>query len=151
SGGVNRRARLGTCPGQRYHPGGGPLADLFPAWPDVRAACRMTLCREPEVDAEKRTVELRNPPVIEVGIEFHFEPRPDREPWALPVAGPFIERFQASFPDVEVVQSEEIRIERRSPAGLPQRISGKIRLDRMRAHNPEGTRWLQVGNDLLVF
>ncbi len=92
-----------------------------------------------------------HPPVIEVGIEFHFDPRPDREPWTLQVAGPFLERFQAAFPEVEVVQSEKIRIERRSPHGVPEKISGKIRLDRVRARNPEGSRWIQVGNDLLVF
>jgi uncharacterized protein (TIGR04255 family) len=103
------------------------------------------------VDTEKTKMELGAPPVIEVGIEFHFDPRPDRAPWTLQVAGPFVERFQTTFPNVEVVQSEEVQIERRSPGGLPEKITGKINLDRVRAHNAEGARWIQVGNDLLVF
>lgn len=102
-----------------------------------------------EFTAEK-VFELRSPPVIEVGIEFHFEPRPDKEPWDLPVARPFIERLQPVFSHVEVVQAEQIRIEKRAPGGLPERISGQISLDRVRARNEESSRWVQVGNDLLV-
>jgi uncharacterized protein (TIGR04255 family) len=88
--------------------------------------------------------------VIEVGIEFHFDPRPDKAAWDLPVARPFFERLQQTFPHVEVVQAEQIRIEKRTPGGIPETISGQISLDRVRARNLEGTRWVQVANDLLV-
>lgn len=96
-------------------------------------------------------MELANPPVIEVGIEFHFDPAPDKQPWNLRVAKPFIERFQADYPHVEVIQAEQIRIEKRAPGGLPKEITGRISLDRVRARNEEGSRWLQVGDDLLVY
>jgi uncharacterized protein (TIGR04255 family) len=95
-------------------------------------------------------LKLAKPPVIEVGIEFHFDPQPDKQPWDLPVAGPFIDRYKTSFPHVEVLQAEQFHIEKRGPGGVPARIFGQISLDRLRAHNEEGTRWIQVGNDLLV-
>jgi uncharacterized protein (TIGR04255 family) len=96
-------------------------------------------------------LDLGKPPVIEVGIELQFDPRPDRPPWELRVAGPFVERFQASFPHVEVLQAAEMQIETRSPAGYAEKLLGKVSLDRLRARNGEGTRWIQVGNDLLAY
>ncbi|GIW79533.1 MAG: hypothetical protein KatS3mg105_1340 [Gemmatales bacterium] len=96
-------------------------------------------------------MELTKPPVIEVGVEFHFDPRPDKQPWDPAVAVPFIDLFQGEYPHVEVIQEEKIRIEKRTPDGTPKAISGKISLDRVRARNEEGSRWLQVGNDLLVY
>jgi uncharacterized protein (TIGR04255 family) len=96
-------------------------------------------------------VELARPPVIEVGIEFHFDPRPDKEPWSLQVTRPFVERCQTTFPHVEVIQAEQLRIEKRGPGGIPEQIVGQISLNRLRAHNEQGTRWVQIGNDLLVF
>jgi uncharacterized protein (TIGR04255 family) len=95
-------------------------------------------------------LKLANPPVIEVGVEFHFDPRSDKQPWDLPVAASFIHQFEHEFPHVEVLQSEQIRIEKRAPGGAPEQISGQISLDRIRARNEEATRWIQVGNDLLV-
>lgn len=93
---------------------------------------------------------LQSPPVIEVGIEFHFEPRPDKPPWDLPVAQQFIEQLKPTFADPEVFQAEQIRIEKRSTVGMPEVISGQVSLDRIRTRNKDGTRWVQVGNDLLV-
>jgi uncharacterized protein (TIGR04255 family) len=96
-------------------------------------------------------VDLANPPVIEVAIEFHFDPRSDQEPWTPQEAGSFVELFQAAFPFIEATQTQEIRIEPRSPSGRPEMISGKLSLDRLRVRNAEGSRWIQIGKDLLVF
>lgn len=96
-------------------------------------------------------VRLRNPPVVEVGLDFHFDPDPDKQPWDLPVAMPFVEQFQDSFPHVEVVRAEEIRVEKRSPQGLPERLSGKISLDHVKAHDEGERRRLEVGNDRMGY
>ena len=46
---------------------------------------------------------LTNPPVAEVGIDFQFDPDPEKEPWDLPVAVSFIERFRDILPSTEAV------------------------------------------------
>jgi uncharacterized protein (TIGR04255 family) len=94
---------------------------------------------------------LANPPVVEVGIDFRFDPDPERPPWDLPVAMPFLDRFRDTFPSIEIIQSEEIRIEKRSPQGLPTSLSGKISLDHVRANDQEERRRVEVGNDRMAF
>lgn len=92
-----------------------------------------------------------NPPVVEVAIEFQFEAGPDKKPWDLPVAVPFMKRFEEAFPNGEIVASDQFRIEKRSPEGIPREIQTRRILERLRGHNDERSRWLQVGNDLLVY
>jgi len=96
-------------------------------------------------------LQLDNPPVVQVGIDFRFDPDPEKQSWDLPVAMPFVERFRESLPCVEVVRAEEIRIEKRSPQGLPERLSGKIRLDRVSAHDEAERHWLEVGDDRMGY
>lgn len=97
------------------------------------------------------SLDLTNPPVVEVGIDFHFNPDPEKRPWDLPVAKPFLEKFEDSLPFLEIVRSEEISIEKRSPQGIPEAISGKISLDRVRAHDEDEQNWLEVGNDWMGY
>jgi uncharacterized protein (TIGR04255 family) len=96
-------------------------------------------------------LELGNPPVVEVGIEFQFDPDPEKRPWGLRTAEPFLEQFKNSLPIIECVQAEEITIEKRNPQGLPEKISGKISLDHVRAHDNEEKHWLEVGNDRMAY
>lgn len=94
---------------------------------------------------------LKSPPVVEVGIDFHLDPNPEKQPWDLPVAMPFVEQFKDFMPHIEVVQAEEIRIVKRSPQGVPERLSGKISLDLVRAHDEGERHWLEVGNDRVAY
>jgi uncharacterized protein (TIGR04255 family) len=96
-------------------------------------------------------VRLANPPVVEVGINFHFDPDPEKKLWDLPVAMPFVEQFKESLPHVEIVRAEEIRIEKRSPQGLPEKLTGHISLDQVRAHDEGEQRWLEVGDDRMAY
>jgi uncharacterized protein (TIGR04255 family) len=96
-------------------------------------------------------LKLANPPIVEVGIGFQFEPDPEKQPWDLPVAVPFVELFKDSMPYLEVVKNEEIRIEKRSPQGVPEVISGKSSLDHVRAHDEEERQWLEAGNDRMAY
>jgi uncharacterized protein (TIGR04255 family) len=94
---------------------------------------------------------LANPPIVEVGVEFQFDPNPEKPPWDLPVAMPFIQRFQESLPHVEIVQAEEIRIEKRSSRGIPEKLSGKISLDHVKAQDKDERRRLEVGSDRMGY
>ena len=94
---------------------------------------------------------LKNPPVVEVGIDFQFDPDPEKKPWDLPVAMPFVEQFKEFLPHIEIVRAEEICIEKRSPQGLPERLSGKISLDQVRVHDEAEQQWLEVGNDRMAY
>jgi uncharacterized protein (TIGR04255 family) len=96
-------------------------------------------------------LELGNPPVVEVGVEFLFNPDPEKKPWDLGIAEAFLDQFQQFMPHIEYLQAEEIRIDKRNPQGLPEKISGKISLDQVRAHDDEGRHWLQVGNDQMGY
>lgn len=99
----------------------------------------------------REPLRLANPPVVEVGIDFQFEPNPEKQPWDLPVAIPFVERFKDCLPHVQIVQAEEIRIEKRSPQGRPEKLSGKISLDHVKAHDECEKQWLEVGNDRMAY
>lgn len=94
---------------------------------------------------------LQNPPVTEVGIDFQFDPNPEKQPWSPDVAGAFVARFRDSLPQRETVEVEEIRIEKRSAEGIPQKVSGRTSLDHVRVHDEQETRWLYVGNDLMAY
>ena len=96
-------------------------------------------------------MQLANPPLLELGIQFSFDPAPEKETWDTPVAMSFIEHFADEFPSIEILGADEIRIEKRSPEGTPQKVSGRTFLQRVRARNAEGSRWVQVGDDFLVF
>ena len=94
---------------------------------------------------------LHNPPVVEVGIEFQLDPAPEKQRWDLPVAMPFVERFKETMPHVEVVKSEKIRIEKRSPQGVPIELRGEINLNQVRAHDEGERQWLEVGEDRVAY
>ena len=52
---------------------------------------------------------------------------------------------------MNIIQAEEIQIERQSPHGPPQKISGKIRLEQVSAHDEEERHRLEVGNDRMAY
>ncbi|MBN2291014.1 MAG: TIGR04255 family protein [Pirellulales bacterium] len=97
------------------------------------------------------TLRLKNPPVQEVGLDFQFEPNPEKQPWCQSVAMSFLNRFQETFPICEVYQAEEIRIEKRTKEGIPKELSGSTSLDHVRAHDEDETRWLHLGNDAMTY
>jgi uncharacterized protein (TIGR04255 family) len=97
------------------------------------------------------TLRLGKPPVTEVGIDFLFDPNPQKQPWSLEVAEPYLRRFETALPRVEVRNTEEIRVTKRSPEGIPQELSGKTELADVRAHDDEETRSLRVANDALGY
>ena len=94
---------------------------------------------------------LKRPPVEEVGLDFQFDPNPEKRPWALDVVTPFLAQFGDTLPHCEIIQAEEIRIEKRSEDGIPEAVSGRMSLDHVRAHDDDETRWLHVGNDVMSY
>ena len=94
---------------------------------------------------------LDKPPVEEVGIDFQFDPSPEKQPWSLEVASPFLKQFEQTLPKWEIAQVEEIRIEKRSAEGILQELSGRIRLDHVIVHDIDETRFLRVGDDTMSY
>jgi uncharacterized protein (TIGR04255 family) len=94
---------------------------------------------------------LERPPVEEVGIDLQFEPSGEKQPWCEESAGSFLSKFADTLPRCDIVRVEEIRVEKRSPQGVPQEIRGRTRLAHMTAHDEQETHFLQVGDDILSY
>ena len=94
---------------------------------------------------------LDKPPVEEVGIDLQFDPSPQKQSWDLRVASPFVEQFKESLPEWKFAQVEEIQIKKRSPEGIPQELSGCVRLDHVIVHDKNETRFLRVGDDIMSY
>ena len=94
---------------------------------------------------------LDKPPVEEVGIDFQFDPSPEKQPWSLEVASPFLKQFEQTLPKYDIAQVEEILIEKRSSEGVPQKLSGRTRLDHVIAYSVDETRFLRVGDDIMSY
>ncbi len=94
---------------------------------------------------------LEKPPVEEVGIDFQFDPSPEKQPWSLEVASPFLEQFEQTLPICDIAQVDEIRIVKRSSKGVPQKLSGRTRLDHVIVHDVDETRFLRLGDDTMGY
>ena len=96
-------------------------------------------------------MELNNPPVSQTWIGFAFEKPLQGRPWDLRAASEFLSRFDSSLPHREAIFATQYEIQNLSSARLPKIVNREDQLQQVKAHNPEGTHWLQLVEDRLVF
>ncbi len=94
---------------------------------------------------------LKNPPVIESWIGFRFEPAEHARPWDIQAADKFLSCFESTFPHREAFFRTQFEIQEISPSRRPRIVSRETQLEKVRARNEEGTAWLQVAEDLMVY
>lgn len=97
-------------------------------------------------------MKLHNPPVIQTWVGFAFEPAlSSRCNWTLEAADEFLSRFESSLPRRETVFETSYEIQELSPRHRPRVFRNDPQLDRVRARNEQGTEWLQLARDRMVY
>ena len=94
---------------------------------------------------------LKNPPVIQTWIGFNFEAGSDKPRWELSTASAFLARYGEELPHSEAIFETQYQIQDISIAHRPQIVSREVQLDKARARNAEGTHWLQLADNLMVY
>jgi len=95
-------------------------------------------------------LDLQKPPIVEVWVEFQCDPSPSKRRWDLDTANEFLKQFSDYFVHTEVLNEQEFQIAT-LPTGDRRLDAGEVRLNRVRVRDAEGTRWLQLGEDVLVY
>lgn len=90
---------------------------------------------------------LTKPPIVEMWIEFNFEPNPSGgvQPAVL-----FLQEHSEQYPKLEVLREDRLEFRQVSPKQLPEVVGRKVAIMHLRAHDTEGSRWLQVTPTQLV-
>lgn len=96
-------------------------------------------------------MKLNNPPVTQTWIGFTFEQAPEKRRWDLRAAGEFLSRFESSLPNREAIFATQYEIQDIFSTRRPKIVGREDQLQQVKAHNPEGTHWLQVAEDRMVF
>lgn len=90
---------------------------------------------------------LKNPPIVEMWIEFDFEPNPSG---AVQPAVQFLQEYADQYPKLEILHEDRLEFRQVSSQQLPQVVGRQVSIKHIRAHDEEGTSWLQVTPNQLV-
>lgn len=88
---------------------------------------------------------LKKAPIVEAWVEVQFIPNEAKEAWSREVGEAFVQRFEDRFKVQDYRVVEEISV---GPSG---RRELRSYVQRVRAKDESEARWLQVGDDLLVY
>lgn len=94
---------------------------------------------------------LNNPPVTQTWIGFTFDYGDHERPWTIQAAREFLARFGPSLPQQEALFERQFEIQEISSAHQPKIVGRRDQLETARARNEEGTTWLQIAEDRLVY
>lgn len=93
---------------------------------------------------------FNNPPVVEVGIKFAFEPDLEKQDWSLSVVSSFVDLFE-HLPEKQTFWVDRIDVKKRSPQGIPEEFLGRTNVDRVSVRDKKEQHRLDVGNDFLEY
>lgn len=93
---------------------------------------------------------LSKPPVIQTWITFTFASDEEGRKWDLPGATEFLSLYRDSLPVQAVLYQTEFQFQDLSPYQRTEIVKQETQLDSVKAHNQEGTHWLQIAKDRLV-
>jgi uncharacterized protein (TIGR04255 family) len=96
---------------------------------------------------------LGNPPIVEARLGFSFQSGESSPSWELDAATAFLMQHSDEFVEFKLEQRcrENFRVESRNADDLPDRVHLERMVDRIRIGNGDGTRWLQIGANLISF
>lgn len=92
---------------------------------------------------------LRNPPIVEAWIEFHFRGSDSESTWPQGLDR-FFEEIRADYPNIELKRRETFQVVQRAPGGVPVQLAVHGEIDRVRAFDAQRRWCVQVGDDALV-
>lgn len=95
-------------------------------------------------------MKLKNPPIVEAWIEFHMRGNETAANWKQGIKQ-FFDEIKEEYPEPESIFVETFHVEKRSSAGVPEQLTGKRELHRVRAFNTSRSQCVQVGRDTLIF
>ncbi len=90
---------------------------------------------------------LSKPPIVEMWIEFNFDPNPVGGHQA---AVQFLQEYAEEYPQLEISREDRLEFRQVSPTKLPEVVSQEIAIKHLRAHDVQGTRWLHLTPKQLV-
>lgn len=92
-------------------------------------------------------LELKNPPLVEVGVSFDFEPNARKSGWDLEILQKLINHYKDSLPNVEAQHDTNIEFQETSPTELPKVVKRETKLMRARAMSEGGDRVFEIRDD----
>ncbi len=92
-------------------------------------------------------VTLQKPPIVEMWIEFTFEPWPKSSPGTAVV---FLQRHAGEYPELELTQEGWLEFREVPSRKLPEVVSKTVAIKHIRARTTDGSRWLQLTPTQLV-
>lgn len=81
----------------------------------------------------------------------YIRPNEQNRPWNLRAASDFLARFAVSLPHQDAFFQDQYEIQDISPTQLPNIVSRETKLDKVRVRNEDGTHWLQLADDRIVY
>lgn len=95
-------------------------------------------------------MELQNPPIVEAWIEFRFDTSDRENTWQQERVGEFLGQISSTYVKQEGIWQEAFEITHQPNTPIPQKITGEVRLERVRAYSEDRSRCVQAGESLLV-
>jgi uncharacterized protein (TIGR04255 family) len=92
-------------------------------------------------------VNLKKPPIVEMWVEFSFEPNPNR---SVEPARRFLAEFAGQYPKAEVAQQDTLQFRHVSPTQLPEVVGREVAISHVRISDEPGTRWIHLTPNHLV-
>jgi uncharacterized protein (TIGR04255 family) len=94
-------------------------------------------------------LKLRNPPIVEAWIEFHFRGSDTEVTWPQGL-DLFFQEIVAEYPTIERHFEESFQVVERAPGGMPKHVAFQGEIRRMRAFDAPRHSCVQTGQDTLA-
>lgn len=91
---------------------------------------------------------LKKPPIVEMWVEFNFDPKPDKETRSSVL---FLQKYAQEYPELEISQEDRLEFRQVSPTKLPEVVARKTAVKHIRVQDAEGARWMHLTATQLVF
>jgi uncharacterized protein (TIGR04255 family) len=92
-------------------------------------------------------VTLKKPPIVEMWVEFNFDPNPGG---GVPAAFEFLRGYAEQYPELEILHEDSLEFRQVSPKKLPEVVRRQVAIQHIRARDAAGSRWLHLTPTQLV-
>jgi uncharacterized protein (TIGR04255 family) len=88
------------------------------------------------------TAVLNKPPIVEMWVEFSFDPNP--ADGGLQAAVEFLQKYADQYPELEISQEDRLEFRQVSTTKLPELVRREVAVKHIRAHDKNGFGWVHV-------
>ncbi|MBP3956364.1 TIGR04255 family protein [Gemmata sp. G18] len=92
-------------------------------------------------------MKLNKPPIVEMWVEFLFDPNPSE---SVEPKFEFLGQFTNQYPKLEILHEDTLEFQQFSPKQLPKVVGRKVEIRHLRASDEKATRWIHVTHNRLV-